>query len=710
MFARLTLRTKLLAGFGIVLAFMIMVAAIDQYAMRAAVSGFGGMLDNEMAIEVHALEAEVAMLQCRRHEKNFLAQRDMALLDQFQKSLEQVVVHAKAILPLAQAVGASDIGARAESVEGAAIKYESIFYDLVAAWDARGLDHNSGLQGTFREIVHGAEQSFKRYQVEDLYFQLLLVRDAESRNAALWREAVAELRRRLGARGEQEGMGPLIRSLTHYEAAMESGLNGGGRDALHTAWDAMEGILRSTYVPDIKGLLLTVRRSEKDYLLRGDIKYVKATHANLEALLAAFEQSGVGAAAVDEVRGIVAGYRKAFDALVAEDSRIVELTAAMRTAVQTIEPVVSSISAEALVLADSRALDTAASVRTMGIVAAGLGLLAVALGVVLSVLIMRGILSQLGADPLALADIARRIASGRIDVRFCGSFDSRSVYGAMQSMVEQLRSVLGSVTHAAASLAAGSEELSSMAVTMADSANSQASGTQIVAASVSQMAANIERNTHNAEQTEGMSRRASKDAEDGGAAVSETVAAMRDIAQKISIIEEIARQTNLLALNAAIEAARAGEQGKGFAVVAAEVRQLAERSGRAAAEISELSTNSVAVAERAGKMLDKMVPDIMKTSELIREISVASGEQSAGVNQVNASVRELDASVRQSAAVSDELASTAEELSAQAQELQKAIGFFDMGADDTVPLQAVCTEARALSARGDEDADEFDRF
>jgi len=195
-----------------------------------------------------------------------------------------------------------------------------------------------------------------------------------------------------------------------------------------------------------------------------------------------------------------------------------------------------------------------------------------------------------------------------------------------------------------------------------------------------EMTSNIQQNTDNAQQTEGIARQAAGDASKGGESVSRTVEAMRQIADKIAIIEEIARQTNLLALNAAIEAARAGEHGKGFAVVAAEVRKLAERSGMAAAEISELSASSVDIAEQAGKMLEKMVPDITRTAELVLEISTASHEQTTGSSQIKNAILELDRVVQQNSAESEELAASSEELAGHAAQLQQVIGFFRLRA------------------------------
>jgi methyl-accepting chemotaxis protein len=218
-------------------------------------------------------------------------------------------------------------------------------------------------------------------------------------------------------------------------------------------------------------------------------------------------------------------------------------------------------------------------------------------------------------------------------------------------------------------MSASSEEMS-------QGASEQAAAAEESSSSIEQMTANIRQNADNAIQTEKIAIQSAKDASEGGKAVSQTVSAMKEIATKINIIEEIARQTNLLALNAAIEAARAGEHGRGFAVVAAEVRKLAERSQKAAGEINELSTSSVAVAEMAGQMLGAMVPNIQRTAELVQEIAAASREQDAGAEQISKSIQQLDAVIQQNASASEEMASTAEELSGQAEQLAEMIAFF----------------------------------
>ncbi len=308
-----------------------------------------------------------------------------------------------------------------------------------------------------------------------------------------------------------------------------------------------------------------------------------------------------------------------------------------------------------------------------------LGGITVILSILIAFMITRKILNQLGGEPARIAEIAERIAAGDLSINLeSGKKGDVGVYAAMKTMTEKLKEVVMNVKSAADNVASGSLELSASAEQMSQGSTEQAASAEEASSSMEQMASNIKQNADNAQQTEKISVKAAADAKEGGEAVTQAVSAMKEIAGKISIIEEIARQTNLLALNAAIEAARAGEHGKGFAVVAAEVRKLAERSQTAAAEISDLSSSSVEVAEQAGEMLSKIVPDIQKTADLVQEINAASNEQNTGADQINKAIQQLDQVIQQNAGASEEMSSTSEELSSQAEQLQNSIGFFKL--------------------------------
>jgi methyl-accepting chemotaxis protein len=272
--------------------------------------------------------------------------------------------------------------------------------------------------------------------------------------------------------------------------------------------------------------------------------------------------------------------------------------------------------------------------------------------------------------------IAEEIASGNLVLTVRERSAKDDLMRSFATMVDKLTEIVNGVKAAANNVAAGSGQISASSQQMSQGATEQAASAEEVSSSMEQMVSNIRQNADNAQQTEKIALKAAQDAKEGGKAVIETVTAMKEIATKITIIEEIARQTNLLALNAAIEAARAGEHGKGFAVVATEVRKLAERSQVAAGEISKLSGSSVEVAEKAGEMLTRIVPDIQKTAELVSEINAASNEQNTGAEQINKAIQQLDQVIQQNASATEEMASTCEELTGQAGQLQDTIEFF----------------------------------
>jgi len=340
---------------------------------------------------------------------------------------------------------------------------------------------------------------------------------------------------------------------------------------------------------------------------------------------------------------------------------------------------------------------------------------ALAIGALLMYLLTRSV-----TRPIQEAvQVANRLAEGDLTVTIetHSNDETGQMLAAMQNMVRNLTRIIGEIRGATDNLSSASEQVSATAQSLSQSASEQAANVEETSATVEQANAAVNQNSENASVTDNLATKAAQEAEEGGRAVQDTVEAMKNIAERIGIVDDIAYQTNLLALNAAIEAARAGDHGKGFAVVAAEVRKLAERSQVAAQEIGQLAGTSVTRATRAGELLKNMVPSIRKTSDLVQEIAAASKEQASGMAQINTAMNQLSQATQQNASSSEELAATSEEMSAQADQLQQTVNFFRLAGQPEVPetmaRKNITTEKESrtsLPRQADKDLLDFERF
>ena len=449
------------------------------------------------------------------------------------------------------------------------------------------------------------------------------------------------------------------------------GLVGKMRDAIHQVDDMLNNIQANR---DIKIHILTLRKHEKDYIIRKDLSYIEKFNNEINSLQNTLANSELSNNEKAEIEPLITTYNNAFIALTEKDKIIglqetEGLLKDLRNEVHMVEPTVETV-LNALVKYSN------VTTRNTQIVL----ILIIILGIVLSglttVRIINVIYRILGGEPKLVAEIAENIANGNLKLEYDKSKFQKGIMNSIYLMAEKLGVMVSSIIEHANDIASASNELSSGGHQISQGASEQASSVEEISSTVEEIVSAIEQNKDNAQSTQGISNIAFKGISELKSKSEASSNANRIIADKIQIINDIAFQTNILALNAAVEAARAGDSGKGFAVVASEVRKLAERSKLAADEIVSLTEKSLELSKNAVELTGKTLPEVQRTSDLVTEIAEASLEQSNGANQINNAIQELNNITQENAAASEEFATNSEELSNKAIQLKELVSFF----------------------------------